>query len=65
MRRPGSNARVDAPPGARIVWLLNPRTEFYSIVQAAFAPRRDGSVFYTDLPAQHGSRILGEYELAW
>jgi 4-amino-4-deoxy-L-arabinose transferase-like glycosyltransferase len=65
LRQPGSNSRVNAPPGARIVWLLNPQTEFYSIVQTAFAPRREGSVLYTDLPVQPGSRMLGEYELAW
>jgi hypothetical protein len=65
VRRPGSSPRVEAPAGARIVWLLNPRTEFYNIVQSAFAPRRSGSVLYTDLPADHGSRTLGEYELAW
>ncbi len=60
-----ASARVEAPAGARIVWLLNPRTEFYNMVQAAFAPRRDGRVLYTDLPTQHGSRTLGEYELVW
>ncbi|MGA7234432.1 MAG: hypothetical protein WBY44_02055 [Bryobacteraceae bacterium] len=65
LRHPGSSPRVEAPAGARIVWLLNPQTEFYNIVQAAFSPSREGSVLCTDLPAQHGSRILGEYELAW
>jgi hypothetical protein len=60
-----SSARIDAPAGTRIVWVLNPRTEFYGIVQAAFAPRSDGTLLYTDLPAQHGSRTLGEYELVW
>jgi hypothetical protein len=65
LRFPGSNARVEAPAGARIVWLINPRTEFYKTVQAALSPRRSGSVLYTDLPADHGSRALGEYELAW
>jgi hypothetical protein len=65
VRRPGSSPRVEALAGTRIVWLLNPRTEFYKIVQAAFAPRRSGSILYTDLPTDHGSRTLGEYELAW
>jgi hypothetical protein len=65
VRLPGSSPHVEASPGARLVWLINPRTEFYSIVQAAFAPRRAGSVFYTDLPSDHGSRTLGEYTLAW
>jgi hypothetical protein len=56
-------ARIDAPSGGLIVWLWNPRTEFYSIVQREFAPRAAGSVLYTDLPAEHGSRTPGEYEL--
>lgn len=65
LRSPGSSPRVEAPPGARVVWLINPRTEFYSLVQSAFSPRHSGSVLYTDLPADQGSRTLGEYELAW
>jgi len=65
LRLPGSSPFVQAPPGARIVWLINPRTEFYNIVQSAFAPRRAGSVLYTDLPAVPGSRALGEYHLLW
>jgi hypothetical protein len=64
-RQAASDARVSAVPGARIIWVLNPRTEFYGIVQAAFAPRATGSVLYTDLPAGHGARTLGEYELTW
>jgi hypothetical protein len=64
-RLAGSSPSVEAPVGARIVWLMNPRTEFYNIVQEAFSPRRSGSVLYTDLPAAHGSRALGEYQLAW
>jgi hypothetical protein len=62
---PGAAPRVNVPAGARIVWLLNPRTEFYGLVQAAFAPRRAGSVLYTDLPMESGARALGRYELAW
>jgi hypothetical protein len=64
-RRTARDARVSAVPGARIIWVLNPHTEFYGIVQAAFAPRAAGSVLYTDLPAEHGTRALGEYELTW
>lgn len=57
--------RVAVPAGSRIVWLLNPRTEFYALVQQAFAPASADPVYFTDLPAQSGSRVLGEYELAW
>lgn len=64
-RLPHPSAEVTVPAGARIVWMLNPRTEFYSIVKRAFDPVESGSVLYTDLPAAHGSRRLGEYDLAW
>ena len=60
-----TDTRVDAPAGARVVWLLNPQTDFYRIVQSAFGPRHAGSVLYCDLPSGHGARMLGEYELAW
>ncbi len=60
-----AHPHIEAPAGGRIVWLMNPRTEFYRDVQATFAPRQYGSVFYTDLAAEHGSRMLGDYELAW
>jgi hypothetical protein len=57
--------RVAVPAGARIVWLLNPRTEFYGLVQQAFAPTAADPVYSTDLPRASGSRRIGEYELAW
>jgi 4-amino-4-deoxy-L-arabinose transferase-like glycosyltransferase len=57
--------RLDLPAGARIVWLVNPRTDFYAIAQRNFPLTSAGSVFYTDLPDTDGARILGEYELAW
>ena len=50
---------------SRIVWLLNPRTEFYRLVQQAFAPAAADPVYFTDLPRESGSRLLGEYDLAW
>jgi hypothetical protein len=61
----GAPLRVELPAGARIVWLLNPRTEFYRVVQQAFSLSAADPVYFTDLPQQSGSRIVGEYELAW
>ncbi|HWB85809.1 MAG TPA: hypothetical protein VG675_16825 [Bryobacteraceae bacterium] len=61
----GNPVRVRLLPGARIVWLLNPRTEFYALAQHAFAMTSAGPVYFTDLPAEAGSRVLGEYELRW
>ena len=47
--------RMSVPEGSRIVWLLNPRTEFYHLVQRAFAPAAAGPVYVTDLPPGSGS----------
>ena len=49
----------------RIVWLVNPSTDFYSAVQKNFAPAAAPPVYCTDLPRESGSRTLGEYELTW
>lgn len=57
--------RVSLPPGARVVWLLNPTTEFYELARQAFPLTAADPVYYTDLPRESGSRIVGEYELAW
>jgi hypothetical protein len=58
--------RLTLPAGTeRIVWLLNPRTPFYDLVQRSFAPAAAPPVYYTDLPRESGSRTLGEYEIAW
>jgi hypothetical protein len=53
------------PQGARIVWLLNPRTGFYTLVNQTFPLTPAGPAYYTDLPPEHGIRTLGEYRLAW
>lgn len=57
--------RVSIPAGARIVWLLNPNTEFYALVTRAFTLAPADPVYYSDLPRESGSRLVGEYELAW
>jgi len=56
---------VPLPEGGRIVWLLNPRTEFYSLASANFPLTAAGPIYYTDLPAESGSKLLGEYGLEW
>jgi hypothetical protein len=56
---------VTLPEGGRIVWLLNPRTEFYSLASANFPLTAAGPIYYTDLPAESGSKLLGEYGLEW
>jgi len=56
---------VALPAGGRIVWLLDPHTEFYSLAAADFSLLAAGPVWYTDLPAGSGAKILGEYRLEW
>jgi hypothetical protein len=48
-----------------VVWLLNLRTALPDLVKQNFPVNEAGPVYYPDLPAEHGSRQLGEYEIAW
>jgi hypothetical protein len=57
--------RVSLPAGSRIVWVLNPATEFYQAVSQAFPLTAEGPVWYSDLPDGHGSRTVGDYEVTW
>lgn len=57
--------RLTLPAGARVIWLLNPRTEFHDRVKENFALTAAGPVYSSELPAEPGSRNLGEYEIAW
>jgi len=57
--------RLDLPAGARIIRMLNPRTDFYRLAQQNFTPSPSGSLGFTGLPTAGGSQIPGEYELAW
>lgn len=56
---------IQVPAGSRIVWLLNPRTPFYSAVMQNFALTAAGPIWYTDLPAKDDQKLLGEYRLQW
>ena len=64
-RQGAAPLRLMVPEGARIVWLLNPRSEFFEIGQRSLPLSAAGSIWYTDLPRQSGSRVLGDYELSW
>lgn len=57
--------RATLAAGGRVVWLLNPRTEFYDLVARSFPLTAAGPVYFTDLPSTSGVRTLGEYEFAW
>jgi len=61
----GSPLRYALPAGARVIWLLKPRTDFFEAAQQSFSLTPAGPVWFTDLPGEPGSRLLGEYELSW
>jgi 4-amino-4-deoxy-L-arabinose transferase-like glycosyltransferase len=65
--REQSPAPVDAelPAASRIVWLLNPSTDFFRTVSRAFPLTSSGPAWYTDLPPGSGCVTLGEYRLSW
>ncbi|HYW41917.1 MAG TPA: hypothetical protein VE959_03605 [Bryobacteraceae bacterium] len=56
---------VSLPAGARIVWVLNPRTDFVDLARQSFPLTTADPVYYTDLPQEPGSRTVGEYRLTW
>jgi hypothetical protein len=57
--------RLELPAGARVVWLLNSRTDFFQMAQQNFPLTAAGPVWFTDLPREPGTRLLGEYEISW
>ena len=57
--------RVKLPAGSRVIWLLNPHSEFPDVVKQNFDVAGEGPALFTDLPAESGCRKLGEYEIAW
>lgn len=57
---------VDVPAGSRIVWVLNPATDFCRLARESFALTPAGPVWYTDLPpGSDGARVIGDYEVRW
>jgi len=64
-RRLPGGAPLQLPAGTRIVWLLNPRSDFFPLVQQNLTLVQAGTVYSTELPQESGSRQLGEYQLVW
>jgi hypothetical protein len=56
---------VRLPAGSRVIWLTDPRTGFSDLLKQQFTLTAAGPAYYTELPAESGSRTLGEYEIAW
>jgi len=57
--------RVDLPAGGRVVWLVLPGTDFFRALQKIFPLQTTGQVWYHELAAEGGERLLGGYRLAW
>jgi hypothetical protein len=57
--------RIEVPAGMRVIWVLNPASEFYRAISHAFPLTPAGPVWHTDLPLGGGSRVVGDYEVAW
>ena len=56
---------IRVPPGARLIWLLNPRTEFPALVREQFPLLEAPGAWYSDLPEGPGARRVGDYLLVW
>jgi len=62
----GQAPLVTALPAAdRIIWILNPATEFFRSAKSALPLTPSGPAYYVDLPQGGGSSAIGEYVLVW
>jgi hypothetical protein len=53
------------PAADRIIWILNPATEFFRSAKSALPLTPSGPAYYLDLPQGGGSSAIGEYVLVW
>ncbi len=57
--------RVPLPAGARLLWLVDPKTDFFAALREAFPLRQSDALYYNDLPAESGERAVGDYLFTW
>lgn len=57
--------KVVVPAGARLVWMIKPKSEYEALVRRNFPVTDTAPLFYTDLPQDAGSRELGGFTLIW
>jgi hypothetical protein len=57
--------RVEAPRGARLVWLVDPKTDFFHDLKRNLPLGDADPLYYTDLPEEAGERRVGRYVFAW
>ena len=61
-------ARINLTPGARLIWIVNPNTPFYTALQREFNPGtvvEFNHIFFTDLPGTPGEAPIGDYMMRW
>ena len=48
-----------------MVWMVNPKTNFFRKLGETFTLARAGPLYWHDLPQLSGSRVVGNYLLTW
>ncbi len=57
--------RIPLPRGGRLLWLLNPATDFPARLREQFVVGEMDSVYFCDLPETAGERRVGDFLLVW
>jgi len=57
--------RIVLPRGGRLIWLLNPASDFPARLREHFFLAEMGPVYFCDLPETSGSRRIGDFLLTW
>jgi hypothetical protein len=57
--------RVPMPAGARLIWLIAPKSAFAASLRRTFPGTEEGPVYYHDLPESGGTQQASDYVLAW
>jgi len=60
----GPPLRVPLPAGARLIWMVEPKSDFFRDLRQSF-PLTDADLYYNDLPAGGGEQRVGDYLFAW
>lgn len=56
---------IRLPAGARLVWMVNPKTDFLERLKQGLPLRNSDPLYFCDLPEQDGEARVGSYLLSW
>jgi hypothetical protein len=56
---------VPVPAGARLVWLVDPKTPFFADLKQSFPLQDADPLYYTDLPSGGAEQQVGSYLFTW